>query len=135
MDFQKFRGDECIGIGRGFNGEPAFFRTDFVDRRPFLQAADDAVVLARPAAQVDSAGFDRFGFRIDVIGIDPDGDTGGHGDSGPLGRFARRRVAQGDLLQDGDRVALLQMAQDFADEGGLAADIDVAPLTTRWRAG
>ena len=117
------RRDKTVGIGRRFDLDPAVLSFELLDRRAFFDATENAVFLARTAAQIQPRGLHHA--RLHERRVNPRARRRRQHDAIPAGRLVLLRLLQSNLFEHGHAVALLQAPDDLAVEQGLAANVHV----------
>src|SRR5712692_1078487 len=121
-------GHKSGGFGRRLDLQPIAFAFDFLDGGAFRNDAEDAVILAGTAAQLQLLRHDGFAVRIDEPGMNPDRRGGGQRDAGPFGRLIRFGFLERHLLEHVHAVASLESHHHFAVDRRLPAHVDVVLL-------
>ena len=124
--FQVLRRHKRIRARGRLDFRPIALRRQRLHGVATMQETNHAVVLARPAAQVEFLRHDRLVRGIDERAVDPHMRVGRQRDLRPGRRLVRPGIILHNLLDDRHRLAFGHPGHNLALELGLAAHVDIA---------
>ena len=116
--------DEGVAVGWRFDANPAAFLLHFFESGAFGHPADDAIVFAGAAAEIQLGRSDGL-IGVKELRIDPGGRATWQSDLGPFGGFIGFGMFDGDFLDDLDVVASFEPRDDFAVDRSLSTHVDI----------